>query len=111
MKAPWLLTLSLIVVALASASAAEPAVVSSGQRAALLIGNAKYDGFTLPGVSESLDHVEKALAAQKFQIVRHENLNKDGQRSAVEAFVRSVPTNGVAFVIIRASELTWSRIT
>ena len=97
MNASLLLTLSLTVAALAPASAAKPPV-ASGQRAALLIGNAKYDGFTLPGVRESLDHVEKALAAQQFRIVRHENLNKDGQKSAVEAFARSVPTNGMAFV-------------
>ena len=71
--------------------------VPSGPRAALLIGNAKYEGFTLKGVSQSLDRVEVALKKEGYSIVRMQDLNSDEQKKAVEAFAKSVPSNGVAF--------------
>ena len=69
----------------------------SGPRAALLIGNEKYEGFTLKGVPQSLDRVEAALKKDGYSIVRMQDLNFDGQKKAVEAFAKSVPSNGVAF--------------
>ena len=71
--------------------------VPSGPRAALLIGNEKYEGFTLKGVPQSLDRVEAALKKDGYSIVRMQDLNFDGQKKAVEAFAKSVPSNGVAF--------------
>ena len=71
--------------------------VPSGPRAALLIGNAKYEGFILKGVSQSLDRVEAALKKEGYSIVRMQDLNSDGQKKAVESFSKSVPSNGVAF--------------
>jgi len=71
--------------------------IPSGPRAALLIGNAKYEGFTLKGVSQSLDRVEAALKKEGYSIVRMQDLNSDGQKKAVESFSKSVPSNGVAF--------------
>ena len=56
----------------ASAFAGPP----SGPRAALLIGNAKYDGFNLNGVGKSLDLVEKTLRDQGYRVTRLENLNE-----------------------------------
>ena len=73
------------------------AEVPSGPRAALLIGNEKYEGFTLKGVSQSLDRVEAALKKEGYSIVRMQDLNSDGQKKAVESFAKSVPSNGVAF--------------
>lgn len=71
--------------------------VPSGPRAALLIGNEKYEGFTLKGVPQSLDRVEAALKKDGYSIVRMQDLNSDGQKKAVESFAKSVPSNGVAF--------------
>ena len=71
--------------------------VPSGPRAALLIGNEKYEGFTLKGVSQSLDRVEAALKKEGYSIVRMQDLNSDGQKKAVESFAKSLPSNGVAF--------------
>ena len=71
--------------------------VPSGPRAALLIGNEKYEGFTLKGVPQSLDRVEAALKKDGYSIVRMQDLNFDGPKKAVEAFAKSVPSNGVAF--------------
>lgn len=58
----------LIVVAISSAHAASDA--RSGHRAVLLLGNSKYDGFTLQGVGKSFDSVEKALNTQGFLVQR-----------------------------------------
>ena len=68
----------------------------SGPRAALLIGNAKYEGFPLNGVGKSLDLVEKTLRGQGFRVTRLENLNEKDFEEAAEAFGGAVPTNGVA---------------
>ena len=88
---------SLLVVALFVDSLAQ-ANSPSGHRDALLIGNAKYNDFQLPGVSKSLDEVEKALAAGGFAITRHENLQEEELKQAVEDFAAGVPTGGVAVV-------------
>ena len=89
--------LLLFLLALIAHSLEASAQPPSGYRSALLIGNADYDGFTLTGVRTSLDAVEKALTARGFTVTRHENLaKKDDQKLAVDEFVRSVPTNGVA---------------
>ena len=87
--------LSLLIVSALGAQEAVP----SGQRSALLIGNADYDGAKLQGVGKSLDEVERALIAQGFSISRHENLkSKDDQKDLVESFAQSVPTHGVALI-------------
>ena len=70
----------------------------SGHRSALLLGNSKYDGFSLGGVSKSLDAVETSLKAHGFRVVRHENLKQQDAKAEVEQFAKSVPTNGVALV-------------
>ena len=57
--------------------------VPSGPRAALLIGNEKYEGFALKGVSQSLDRVEAALKKEGYSIVRMQDLNSDGQKKEV----------------------------
>ena len=48
----------------------------SGPRAALVVGNHKYEGFALKGASQSLNLVEKTLRGQGFQVTRLENLNE-----------------------------------
>jgi len=84
------------VVAVGTAQAADD--VPSEYRAALLLGNSKYDGFTLDGVGSSLDEVEQALKAQDFRILRRENLTQQDTKAALQEFTKSVPTNGVALV-------------
>lgn len=74
------------------------AAVPSGQRVALLIGNAKYDGFTLAPVKASLDRVEGALKTAGFAVTRAENLKGEEQKKTAEAFARGVPTNGIALI-------------
>ena len=89
----------LFLLALTTHSMETSAQPPSGYRSGLLIGNADYDGFTLTGVGPSLDAVEKALTTRGFTVTRHENLKKkDEQRQVVDAFLRSVPTNGVALI-------------
>jgi len=91
-----------VVVALACLAPASTAVAAdaapSGHRYALLIGNAKYKGFTLAGVSKSLDVVEASLKASGYRIIRRENLGEKEFESAAEEFAQSVPTGGVALV-------------
>ena len=65
--------LSPVIFVLVASVFAEP---PSGPRAALLIGNAKYDGFPLNGVGKSLDLVEKTLRDQGYRVTRHENLKE-----------------------------------
>jgi formylglycine-generating enzyme required for sulfatase activity len=84
------------VLALGSAQAATD--VPSAQRAALLLGNSKYDGFTLGGVGKSLDSLEKALTARGFRVMRRENLREKDLKAVVAEFAQSVPTGGVALV-------------
>lgn len=86
----------LCIAALGSAKAAED--VPSGYRMALLLGNSKYDGFTLDGVDKSLDKLQQTLTAQGFQIDRREDLGEQDLKGAAEQFAKSVPTNGVALV-------------
>ena len=94
MKTARLIFATSLMLPLSLLAAAE---VPSGPRAALLIGNEKYEGFTLGGVSQSLDRVEAGLKREGYSIVRLQDLNSDGQKKAVEAFANSVPSNGVAF--------------
>lgn len=87
-------SLFVCLVAVSSVSAAGP----SGYRAALLLGNWKYDEFTVPGVGKSLDHLEQQLTSQDYFVTRRENLGEKEQKEAVEEFAKSVPTGGVALV-------------
>ncbi len=89
-----LIWMALILVASDAATAQQV----SGHRKALLIGNAKYDGFTLPGVGKSLDALEVALQQQGFEVIRHENLDEKKLKEVAESFPQSVPTNGVALI-------------
>jgi len=84
-----------ILAALQFAAASE---VPSGHRVALLIGNAKYEGFTLAPVTASLDRVEEALKRTGFEVTRAENLKGEEQRKMAESFARGVPTNGIALI-------------
>ena len=93
MKSLFKWTFGFVSLLLATNLVAEP---PSGPRAALVVGNHKYEGFTLKGASQSLNLVEKALRGQGFQVTRLENLDEKGFKEAAEAFVGSVPTNGVA---------------
>lgn len=70
--------------------------VSLGPRFALLIGNADYPEYRLPGVKESLDEVEQSLQPLGFHIVRKQNLSGQELKTVVAEFARQVPTNGVA---------------
>lgn len=70
----------------------------SGSRSALLLGNSTYDGFKLNGVDQSLDEVQTALKSHGFRVVRGENLTQRDAKAAIEQFVQSVPTNGVALI-------------
>jgi formylglycine-generating enzyme required for sulfatase activity len=79
-------------------AAADASEVPSGHRVALLLGNSRYQDFTLNGVGTSLDRLERALLGQGFRVVRRENLDAEGLKAAVDEFARSVPTAGVAFV-------------
>lgn len=72
--------------------------VPSGHRVALLLGNADYEGFKLPGVTKSLDVLEQSLDKHGFRVVRRENLNQADFQSAIDEFVATVPTAGVALV-------------
>lgn len=70
----------------------------SGQRVALLLGNADYGDFQLRAVTQSLDTVEQALKSHGFKVQRRENLTTDDQKKLASEFARSVPTNGVAVI-------------
>ena len=72
--------------------------IPSGFRAALLIGNSAYDGFELKGVAKSLDEVAKSVTREGYAVTRHENLEKKAMEAAVEAFAKTVPTNGIVVV-------------
>ena len=94
-------TLAIFSVAL-FATSATAAEVPSGHRAALIIGNAKYDGLTLPGVGKSLDVVQRALEARGFLVDRRENLGEKELKGVFESFARSVPTKKVRLPSIGA---------
>ena len=83
---------------LATLQFAAASEVPSGHRVALLIGNAKYEGFTLAPVTASLDRVEEALARSGFIVTRAENLKGEEQKKTAEAFARGMPTNGIALI-------------
>lgn len=72
--------------------------VPLGGRVALLVGNSDYQDFQLPGVSKSLDQVERAFQSLGFRVERKENLGEKELKAATQEFARSVPTNGVAVV-------------
>ena len=93
---PFCIFICLALAALGSAQSASH--VPSGHRVALLLGNSKYEGFTLRGVGKSLDEVEQALKKQGFRVVRRENLGEKDLKTAVGEFAQSVPSSGVALV-------------
>ncbi len=68
----------------------------SGQRQALLVGNASYEGDDLQGITASLDTLEKVLAPRGYHVTRKENLAGEDFKKTFDAFVQSVPTNGIA---------------
>ena len=68
----------------------------SGQRQALLVGNASYEGDDLQGITASLDTLEEVLAPRGYHVTRKENLAGEDFKKTFDAFVQSVPTNGIA---------------
>ncbi len=72
--------------------------VPSGDRVALLLGNAHYPEFTLGGVRPSLDTLERALRKEGFRVRRHEDLTGKDQKQVVQELAQSVPTNGIVLV-------------
>ena len=93
---------------LATLQFAAASEVPSGHRVALLIGNAKYEGFTLAPVTASLDRVEEALERSGFIVTRAENLKGEEQKKTAEAFARALlKVNRPKWVIKAPSEQTY----
>lgn len=67
-------------------------LASAGQRLALIVGNADYEGAKL---DLSLNDVEKALTNHGFQVIRRENLKAEELKTVSAEFVSAIPTNGI----------------
>lgn len=90
---PTLLALSLF-------SSAHALGIPGGPRCALLLSNYQFKDYEFTNAAPSLDLMQEALEKEGYRVTRIENLPYKEQEKAVEAFAKTVPTNGVCLVYV-----------
>jgi len=71
---------------------------SSGPRSALILSNFKYKDFEFTSASPSLDLMQAALEKEGFRVTRLENIYYKEYEKTLDAYAKTVPTNGTVLV-------------
>ena len=71
---------------------------AGGPRSALILSNFNYKDFEFTSALPSLDIVQAGLEKEGFLVTRLENILYKGYQKTLEAYARSVPTNGTVLV-------------
>ena len=84
----YILYLSLFILCVSAMD--KPNTAPKEKRIALLIGNGKYKGKDhkpIDNPMNDVDEMEKLLEARGFEVVKFKNLDKDGMKDAINAFI------------------------
>ncbi|WP_409018278.1 SUMF1/EgtB/PvdO family nonheme iron enzyme [Caballeronia sp. LZ035] len=81
-----------------AASSSASAALLAPQRAALVIGNADYDGRPLPGATRDANDIGTALASLGFDVTRRVDLDAGALRRAIDDFASRLGPRDTALV-------------